>query len=67
MLKKYLVVLSNSDRFEIVKRISQFSGARIEDKNTFGGEIGLLITVYKDEDEFLKIIEGVPRVIEKVF
>ena len=63
MLKKYLVVLSNSDKFEILERINRFSGARIEDKNTFGGEMALLVTVFKDEEEFLRIIKGAGRVV----
>jgi hypothetical protein len=67
MSKKYLVVLSNSDKFEILNRINQFSGAMVEEKNTFGGEIALLITVFKDEEEFLRIIKGATRVVGKDF
>lgn len=65
MMNKYLVVLSNSDKFKILQKINRFTGARIEEKNTFGGEIALLITVDKDEEEFLRIIKGATRVVQK--
>jgi hypothetical protein len=65
MLKKYLIILSNSDRFETLKKINESSGIRIEEKNTFGGELALLVTVFKDEEEFLRITKGVGRVVEK--
>lgn len=63
MLKKYLVVLSNSDKFEILSRITQFSGAKIEEKNIFGGEIALLITIVENEEEFLRIVRGAGRIV----
>ena len=65
MSKRYLVVLSNPDRFEILKSITQFSGAKVEEKNTFGVEMALLITVCKDEEGFLRIIKGASRVVEE--
>ena len=63
-MKRYLVVLSNSDKFDVFKRINQFKGVRVEEKYTFGGEIALLITVLEDEGEFLGIIKGASRIIE---
>ena len=63
-MKRYLVVLSNSDKFDVFKSINQFKGARVEEKYTFGGEIALLIAVFEDEGEFLGIIKGASRVIE---
>jgi len=63
-LKRYLVVLSNSDKFDVCKRINQFKGARVEEKYTFGGEIALLISVFADEGDFLGIIKGASRIIE---
>jgi hypothetical protein len=63
-LKRYLVVLSNSDKFDVFKRINQFKGARVEEKYTFVGEIALLITVFEDEAEFLGIIKGASRIVE---
>ena len=61
---RYLVVLSNSDRFDVCKRINQFEGARVEEKYMFGGEIALLITVLEDEGDFLGIVRGASRIIE---
>ena len=65
-MKRYLVVLSNSEKFDVVKRINLFKGATVEEKYTFGGEIALLITVFADEGEFLGIIKGASRIIEGV-
>jgi hypothetical protein len=63
-LKRYLVVLSNSDKFDVLKRINQFNGIRVEEKYTFGGEVVLVISVFADEGEFLEIIKGSSRIIE---
>jgi hypothetical protein len=64
ILKRYLVVLSNSDKFDVFKRINHFQGARVEEKYTFGGEMALIITVFEDEGEFLAIIKGASRIVE---
>jgi hypothetical protein len=63
-LKRYLVVLSNSDKFDVLKRINQFKGATVEEKYTFGGEVALVITVFAGQGEFLEIIKGSSRIIE---
>lgn len=65
-MKRYLVVLSNSDKFDVFKRINQFKGAIVEEKYTFGGEVALIITVFADEGEFLEIIKGSSRIIEQI-
>ena len=63
MLKKYLVVLSNSDKFQVLKSINQFKGARVNDVNIFGTEMALLITVFENEEEFLRIISKANRIV----
>ena len=63
-MKRYFVVLSNSDKFDVFKRINQFKGATVEEKYTFGCEIALLINVVEDEGEFLGIIKGASRIID---
>jgi hypothetical protein len=63
---RYLVVLSNSEKFDVCKRINQFKGAIVEEKYTFGGEIALLINLFADEGEFLGIIQGASRIVEGV-
>jgi hypothetical protein len=65
VLKKYLVVLSRSNKFQILENISQFSGARIQDKNVFGGEIALLVSVSENEEEFLRIIKEADRIVKE--
>ena len=66
MLKKYLVVLSNTNKYQILEDISHFNGAKIQDKNTFGCEIALLVHVSENNEvEFMKIIKEADRIVKQ--
>ncbi len=66
MLNKFLVILSKSNNFQILESISKFSGASIQYKNLFGGEIALLVSVAKkNEEKSLQNIKEADRIVKE--
>ncbi|HEX3036795.1 MAG TPA: hypothetical protein VHT73_17030 [Thermodesulfobacteriota bacterium] len=66
MLKKYLITLSNPKRYQILESLIHCNGVSIQDKNTFGGEIALLVNVSENnEEEFMQIIKEADRIVRK--